>query len=230
MTTLFIRNPIKRAWIRLVARLLWLANTDPPDLERQRFYAIKNRLLHAYGRSTGHIWQRVSKRCWWCHGDGIEEPPWVPDRGMPCERCNGTGEFDHFWVRLSTWDLAGFRFHRPEFRQSRIDPAWRPRTGQYIDGRIEHARVGYKSLEACLWLILFYDRRAFVRGTLNEQGWILRMNEKPPKLPLTTLARVVNRALAAWTWIKVKRCILCKKRYACREPHTCRACHADIPF
>ena len=45
---------------RILAKLLHYANADPP-IDRDRFYAVKDRLLSRYGRFEGHELQEIKK-------------------------------------------------------------------------------------------------------------------------------------------------------------------------
>ena len=149
---------------RIIGLLLHVANSSPPLLGREQFYAIKVRLLERYGRFVRNERQHIRKECWDCESG--------------CYKCNrygvGGGVWDEFWVRLELWELGGYRFHTPRER-TRVRPAdWYD--GSAIEGYIEHRRFKYYlPFECALWLFLIYDRPTFwgVFGYSAQCSWKL---------------------------------------------------------
>lgn len=202
--------------IHLIAWLLHRANARPPLTYRSEFYALKDRLLHRYGRRVGDDLQHIVKRCW----------------NGPCWRCDDTGIYDQFWVRLERWQLGGRLFHRPLERQRLAVPG--PAT---ITGFIRHQDYGALSAECALWLGLLFDRGLFWRVLASSCQSGLTW------LPLVTLQQLVSRVrrhLREWS---PRRCDDCgrlflpigrrRHAYVCRRcAHVCAARHAleEIPF
>lgn len=129
----------------ILSRLLWLANGRPPSIGRERFYAVKKRLLERYATRTGVDLQEITKTCFRCEGD--DDPQ--------CRRCGGTGIYDQYWFELHRWQWGRHCFHSPGVRRYT-----KPDGEVQIRGRIEHKeRPGRWPEEAALWLALMYDRR-----------------------------------------------------------------------
>jgi hypothetical protein len=181
---------------RFLSRLLWLANARMQRCSlRFEAYQVKDRILRRHGHLVGHDIQHIVKRCYDCGGAGEYED------GCRCYRCSGTGVFDEFWVRLERWEFAGRIFHRPIDRMSRP----RFRDGRpVIEGRIAHAHVADGAGdEAILWLLLFYDRRAWRRLMRSSVRWTERVG------PMLWLQ---------WAWWKARM-------YANRlRPRSCHHC------
>lgn len=197
---------------RLLSYLLWLANSDPPYCHRERFYAMKTRILRRYATREGTDLQEIpGKKCWGPYQSGC--------LGRRCRRCEGTGWYAFpFWVKLERWRLGSRLFHIPGSRQYQ-----RPDGLVGIVGRIEHQHVDHWSArEAALWLALAFDRGLFWRmcATSCPCGWTGR--------PLCTLGQILFhvRGLVR-RWIP-RRC-RCGRLYI-RE-HSwqyCRRCAPDV--
>lgn len=135
----------------LLGFILHVANTSPPiGLLKDRFYAMKQRILELFGTLDGHDIQYITKRCWGSYG-------YAGCQGEDCPKCGGSGIYNFFWVKLERWQLGSYTFHRPiDRRQSN---PWGKVT---IEGLIEHRRYsGWWANEAQLWLALFFDRSLF---------------------------------------------------------------------
>jgi hypothetical protein len=177
---------------RLLATILGAANACPPD-DRDRFYAIKDRILRRRGTPDGEEVQRIRRECWACGGEG-----WQADyygEGDECWKCAGTGTFRTDYYRLERWRLGGRVFHRPNGRfegkgaieaiVSPLGPFGRP----VIDGLVEHRRPkGFRAREAALWLALLFDRPYFLRLMLG--GWTRGLT----LCPLVLIQRLVAPA------------------------------------
>lgn len=143
-------------------KLLHIANSDPPSNKqwRERFYAMKNRILHRWAEPDGFDLQAFEgKECWNCT-DGM----W--DKYNECHRCEGSGWYR--WprvIRLNRWKFGRFVFHEPvltAYREAKPDEKIA------IRGRVEHASYNCQYvLLATFFLAIFYDwglaRFAFVR-------------------------------------------------------------------
>lgn len=171
---------------RLICWLLWLANSDPPSIHRQRFYGMKHAILRRWAtREPRNDIQCVVKTCYGCDGTGIYQ-----DSGRDCRRCWGTGEYARRVYRLARWRWHGRIFHVPD---GEADGHEINATGITIHGRIEHARgLGWKPDEAALWLALFFDRSLFSRLMTGGSpcGWT--------GLPLCTLNQLVFGVAMRW--------------------------------
>jgi hypothetical protein len=198
--------------VRLVSRLLWLANSGPPIARTEQFYALKDRILRRWGTRDGHDWQHIIKECYGCDGRG--ESRECPERA--CRRCGGSGVYDHFFVKLERWDLAGRTFHRP------AEKTWkRPSEPVAIVGRVRHADVGRAGNEAALWLALLLDRRLFAALMTSScccgPTW---------RYPLVTLQKLTFRlGMAARGWER-RRCVTCGRGF--RQGFRSRGCHSFV--
>jgi hypothetical protein len=202
-------TPTARLWARIVAYLLWLANSRPPVLgQRHAFYDLKARILREHAVPVGEDIQHFVKECYRCEGTGE-----VDDyQDGVCPRCRG-GIYDQFWVRLVRWDFAGRIFHTPGERRRT-----RPTEAVTIEGRIEHrGGLGHKPKEAAMWLGLLYDRRLFWSLFTNSGsacGWYW--------LPLCNLQRAY---MVCRRWARAVRGKVCPcGRRHWRASFYCRAC------
>lgn len=158
---------------RILATLLHYANADPP-FYRERFYALKDRLLQKYASRAGQDVQHIKDRCWGYMAD-------QECGGPTCSKCGGTGVYSEFFVLLDRYKWHGYIFHRPVSRVTKSVPGW-----PTIVGRIQHKRSGRANAEACLWLYLLTGEwRLFARAlrssaTCGRHAW-----------PLLNLQRVV---------------------------------------
>lgn len=160
---------------RVLSKLLFLANSSPPELERERFYAMKTRILRRFGTPDGCDWQRIVKVCFRCGGSGVES---YTDYGDECSRCDGSGEYERVYFRLERTRIGGRVFHTPRGRYyDRPDGE-----AVTIEGRIQHRSPGPVTREAALWLSLAFDRGLFVR---------LMRCHFPGPYPLCWLSRVL---------------------------------------
>src|SRR5262249_25447812 len=101
------RRFVKRHFITLLSFALHVANAKPAAPIRERFYEIKDRLLHRFGEADGLDYQKINKKCWDCN-DGVND--WD---GGSCERCDGTGNYSTTYVKLERRRLGRRIFHRP---------------------------------------------------------------------------------------------------------------------
>jgi hypothetical protein len=214
---------------RLVARLLWLANGDPPMTGRADFYAMKARLLARYGRVVGRDVQEVVKTCYGCDGSGIYpysgcDCDSTSCRWCSCRRCGGTGVYDRFWCVLTRHEFGGHVFHTPGER------TWRkPAEPVTIHGRIQHTYRGRAADEAALWLALMYDRRLF--GRLMTSGWPCGPTWR---YPLCTLRKLTGRLAMQLSRLRRHRCHCGRtyRQYPWERGHwcVCRECRKPSPI
>lgn len=126
---LFRHHWHQRLHDRIIARLLWAANTRPPFGHRDEFYAMKSSLLARYATISGLDIQHIRKKCWSCNGTGRYS---TKDR---CRKCWGSGIYREFYVYLSRWEFAGHVFHRPIRLRDKINNA----ETVTIEGYVQHA-------------------------------------------------------------------------------------------
>ena len=138
--------------------LLHVANTRPPWIGRDRFYALKDALLKRYGTHTGTVVQHIIKECFSCDGTGL----W---RGQDtCWKCNGSGIFDEFWTVLDCHELGGYRFHSPRGSRQRALTSLQgvQVPCEVIEGYIRHTYYSHHLSSECrFWLYLIFDRKSF---------------------------------------------------------------------
>jgi len=152
---------------KLLAYLLGLANSDPPQDEwRWRFYRLKDLILDRFGHPCGVDWQRITLKCRGCDGTG-RWGYWRRDGGEPCHRCWETpGVYRVFYVRLLRFAIAGRVFHRPDGeRYESVPGGYAPR----FDGKIKHtAPPDRLALKAFAFLALLFDREMWSRLIRDE--------------------------------------------------------------
>lgn len=176
--------------------LLHLANSSPPGIYRQEFYALKQRLLEKHGEPDGYDTQEIVKECWG-HWSATEYGVHIGCSRSPSCRCGGTGIFSRRIIGLERWCWGRFNFHRP------IDRI--PNALITIRGRIQHRKYGRVSNEATLWLYLLCGEfRLLARhmsATCSLGAYCFPM-------------LLLNRA---WFWvahhINRRECIYCRKRF-----------------
>lgn len=215
---------------RILSKLLWLANSDPP-CSRKRFYAMKDVILKLWGEPDGYDVQRIVKACWgdrWWDDEGDE----ANGCGPGCRRCGGTGVWEEKFIRLERWKLAGRNFHSNPTRISRPDKSGETAYGPVtIDGRIGHKRPGRIADEAMLWLALLTGHW---RLLWIETAHVYRYGRT--WFPLLNLACLAWFAARLYGRVKRQRCH-CGQTYrqwfssggwcVCRE---CRKAQSPIPF
>lgn len=174
----------------LVGWLLSLANARPPYWTTE-FYALKDRLLRAYGQRLGSEWQHIRDICWDCT-DGVR------DGGYRCHKCGGTGAYLEFWVELETWSLGKYRFHIPGAKSRS-----RPDAPVAIEGRIEKTGNYRNAQEAALWLALIFDPPAWASYMLSSKSMSPGMR---PMLLAQWIGWEVRRVRS---WFTIRECISC---------------------
>ena len=95
----------------MIARLLHIANSAPPTnkAKRERFYAMKQRILRWFGREDGYDLQQIDgKQCWSCGGTGGYYTE------HDCYKCGGDGWYKSpVWITLKRWKFGRYTFHEP---------------------------------------------------------------------------------------------------------------------
>jgi hypothetical protein len=147
------RTPLNE---RVLSYLLWLANSQPPrdDFERFAFYAMKTDLLQRFGTRTGaDDWQKITHVCNCCHGSGVFTY-WQSGDQDTCRKCWGSGVYRHVYYRLARWDVARRIFHVPYWH--RYDA---PGGEVVIVGKVRHTIKGRRCWWAMLALAVVFRRR-----------------------------------------------------------------------
>ena len=219
-------------WTRFLARVLRIANANPPGGDaRYWFYRIKEQILERHGVQHGHDWQRITHHCNRCDGTGTWGY-WRDDGGSWCWKCDGSGAYRRFFVRLERWHLADSVFHRPAEHVDSLPDGERCN----IEGKIQHKGVkDANSIEACLWLALMFDQRRW--------WWLIRAPHISPRWSWfswrTCAVRpmlAVNRLMCdvrecrrwVWRWMP-RRCPGCQCFHVAATLH-CNRCESEIPF
>lgn len=100
--------------LKILAWLLYNANTNPGFIYKKSFYNIKDQILKKYGELIGHDIQHIKKPCFACDSTGIFKCHWkLPET---CWRCGGSGVYEEFFVLLSVYRLGKYEFHLPRER------------------------------------------------------------------------------------------------------------------
>lgn len=206
-------------FIRALCKALHVANAKPPQIIRDQFYDIKDKVLKRFGQAEGFDYQRIDKKCWDCDG-GVSV--WNDDY---CSRCDGSGIYLTTYVKLERWRLGWRVFHRPvdryvdrdsyyDFEENdeglvRRAPAWvrsiwDKETPINIEGLVVHKKYPEElSFEACYWFLLFFNSAAFWQHW-QAGVWI---NIRPPIYLPIRLAFWSRRHLRHWRrdfrdWVK----------------------------
>lgn len=153
----------------MIDRLLHIANSRPPASKgkRDRFYAMKMRILRRFGTEDGHDLQYIpGKICFSCDGTGDM------DDKHDCYKCGGDGWFKSpVWVLLKRWKLGGYSFHEPLQRLHR-KPDTNSLPRPMIEGYIEHAPYAWHDVQRARFILsLLFDWKLLWSETDN---WWLR--------------------------------------------------------
>ncbi len=162
--------------LRILAMLLHHANRISKD---DRFYAIKDSILHRHAKLAGRNVQVLEgKQCFTCSGSGVyvgyhpSGDRWQDD----CRRCWGTGWYkDPRYVFLTKYELEGFFFHRPthvvhslqeaeEYNGAPLEPS------ECILGFVDHRRSKHGK-KCLLVLALLYDHELAKRTARDMWFW-----------------------------------------------------------
>lgn len=179
------RSPIKKIGktrARLIGWLLHNANSSPPMIGRNEFYELKQRILITYGTPGEVEYQHFEKKdcfhCWTYHHC------WDCDDFGHCCRCDGTGVYlPEVWVKVTTWELGGFRFHSPDGKLYELPEGCETK----YEGKIVHEFKPYHLPEECQrWLELFFDTHRFF-SNLGRNAYYGRYDIKRPLVSLGTL-------------------------------------------
>ena len=66
-----VKGTIMELSKKVLAKLLHIANSDPPITRKKEFYEIKDAILKKHGTLVGHQVQHIKKPCRACGGTGI---------------------------------------------------------------------------------------------------------------------------------------------------------------
>lgn len=159
----------------MIARLLHIANSCPPasKARRDRFYAMKSRILNWFGTEDGYDLQYIEgKRCWSCEGTGgLYEP-------HGCWKCGGDGWFKPpVWILLKRWKFGGYSFHEPLQRYYR-KPEMHEHAKPMIVGYVEHVSYPWEKVQRARFILaLLFDWKLLWSETDNwsiRRWWIRR--------------------------------------------------------
>ena len=156
-------------WI--LGELLHLANSAPPLLWKNEFYAIKDQILFTHGHWEANHLQHILKECYTCEGSGKRQVQLMVLGELTtlhsgnCPRCQGTGKYQEFWTVLRSYRLGNRRFHSPIFgKQYKREDMPALQFTEQIEGYIRHEHPKYYlNAEAAYWMALIYDRATFFR-------------------------------------------------------------------
>lgn len=153
----------------MIARWLHIANSAPPagKLHRDRFYAMKQRILRWFGTEDGHDLQYIAgKQCWSCEGTGGLYKP------HGCYKCGGDGWFKPpAWVLLKRWKFGGYTFHEP-IRRLLKKPDTNSHDRELIVGYVKHTSYPWKDIHRARFILaLLFDWRLLGHETAN---WSIR--------------------------------------------------------
>lgn len=187
----------------VIAKLLHIANSEPPGQKvwKDRFYGIKNRILHRWGKRDGIDLQAFDgKRCWSCEGTGgLYEP-------CGCYKCDGTGWYrSPRIVQLNRWRLGRYVFHEPGL------VVWREAKKNdkiAFRGYIEHANYSHRSVMiARILLGLLFDR-GFAWESFKQ---FIGRTKLAYRIRALTTRRCDGCDRRVWSW-KHWRCKTCKAK------------------
>lgn len=156
----------------MIGKLLHIANSYPSAIDKERFYAMKSRILQRWGTPDGRDIQHIEgKQCWTCYGSGIYVGIyWISGDEWQdtCNRCFGSGWFKSpVWVVLERYRIGNFVFHQPTDRLYKAPESLEP-TNQ-IEGYIEHRDYGWrKPIWAAIVLGLIFDWKLAWLGLKGE--------------------------------------------------------------
>jgi len=143
----------------ILSTLLHYANRSVP-YPKDDFYALKSMLLERYGDRVDDDYQHITKSCYTCDGTG----KYYGYRGIDiCWHCCGTGIYSNFYVILKKYQFGKYQFHTPSERKYIYSDKDLPKVN-FIQGYITHKTPKYYLATECgLWLMLFYNRRVFMK-------------------------------------------------------------------
>lgn len=191
----------------LLAKAIWIVNSDPPHQLRDEFYQIKNKVLKRFGMRVGQDLQHIRKECWHCNYWACDECEVTGD----CCKCGGTNIYRQFWSRLDVYQLGGFRFHLPVERLYK-DPGEPVTLTDYI----QHVERGsyFLRVELLLWMIVIFDPVWLLRRIIHLRN----VQSASPRYPLL------------WSLSQLGRFVQAGKRMAKRLRPPKKAPLDDIPF
>lgn len=168
--------------LSLLGLFLHVANTSPPILRKQEFYALKQGLLVRWGTADGYDIQHIKKECYGCKGTGIYDHDYYGE--VTCNRCY-EGVYQDAWIKLDRFKLGGYAFHCPT---DRVDLKWSfgndakrwwltvngglPRST--FEGYVSHRHYRYHLTDECAyWLFLIFLPLTFkaIFGHCGHCGW-----------------------------------------------------------
>ncbi len=164
----------------LIATILHRANSYPQWLDKERFYALKQRVLDRYAERDGFDVQYLrGKECYTCDGTGLFTY-WSSRDRVTCDRCCGTGWYQSpRWIQLPRYRFGRFVFHSvgPVAYHKEDADSWGEPAGR-IDGFVRHTDYTYRQQKrAHVLLGLLFDIQ-YAKCSLRElmrYWWIVRL-------------------------------------------------------
>lgn len=141
----------------MIDRLLHIANSCPPTNRRyrERFYLMKQRILHVFGKDDGLDLQHIpGKKCWNCGGTVAFDDPY------DCWKCDGSGWYKSpVWILLRRWKLGEYTFHEP-IRRLYHKPDTSSHDRPVINDYIKHPSYPLKDVNRARFILsLLFDWR-----------------------------------------------------------------------
>lgn len=151
----------------ILSTLLHYANRDIPYSAKEQFYEIKKEILKKHGRVIGTEYQHIKKECYRCDGTGVFHPNWRPSES--CWSCMGSGIYEELVIHLALYQFGKYQFHIPYHRIPIFKKEDLPSVN-FIEGYINHKAPRYNiGLEFTLWLLMFYNFKAFRKAMLSSR-------------------------------------------------------------
>lgn len=141
-----------------IPKLLHIANSYPHAIDKERFYAMKARILKRWAKPDGYDVQHFEgKTCWRCNGTGFEDDSYFDPDWDDCWKCGGCGWFKPpVWIVLDRYRFGKFVFHTPAERV--YEKPETPSQTKTIYGLVSHRDYGYrKPAYAALALGMIFD-------------------------------------------------------------------------
>lgn len=163
------------SYSRKLAELVYIVNCDPPSLQREAFYQLKQKLLYDYAQPGDRVYQQIDHECWGVPGGHCD---------ARCFKCGGSGIYSTTIIALMSWRWHGRQFLIPVGYMDR-----KPET-IHIMGHVEHENHG-DELPRIAWIQLLLLTgnfrlliKEFCQGYEHYRGrsWLLRFQRTTGRL------------------------------------------------